>query len=534
MRRTLFLKFLVLTLAIGTVIAAIVLSIYAAQRRDQMMGELSAEVATLATRLARPLATAAAENPVRARDLLGVFAGLPYVICVDFFPSAQGSPVSWPPIGCGRMRAGEDLLIPALGAGPEARYDIRLDRDTLAEIMWRDFTVLVALALAVGIAVLLAAAIVFQRIINRPLRQLVRAMTRFEVENVPERVDWDTNDEIGEVAGRYNAMLDREVSRVAELEERREELARLVDRVAEARDAAQLERDKAEQALVDLKAAQERLVQTEKMASLGQLTAGVAHEIKNPLNFVNNFASLSRELLDELQTVIRPAVDTLEEDARDDAADLLETLDTNLSKVAEHGGRADRIIKNMLLHSRQGPGTRSRTEVNHLVEESLGLAYHGVRAEKRDFQVDIVKQLDPAAGVIEGYPQELLRVLVNLFSNSFYAMGERRAREPDAAFEPRLTVTTEDRGEAVLIRVHDNGSGIPAAVGKKLFTPFFTTKPPGEGTGLGLSLSHDIVVKQHGGTLDVASEEGSYTEFTITLPRQTAEAEPAGAAEAAS
>ncbi|MEZ5904433.1 MAG: ATP-binding protein [Geminicoccaceae bacterium] len=534
MRRTLFLKFLALTLAIGAVIGAVIMVIHAGQRRDQMMGELSAEVATLATRLARPLAAEAGENPVRARDLLGVFAGLPYVICVDFFPTADGPPVSWPPIGCGRMRAGEDLMIPALGAGPEAHYAIRLDRDALDEIMWGDFVVLVALALAVGIAVLLAAAIVFQRIINRPLRQLVRAMTRFEVENVPERVDWKTTDEIGEVAGRYNAMLDREVDRVAELEERREELARLVDRLGEARDAARLERDKAEQALADLKAAQDRLVQAEKMASLGQLTAGVAHEIKNPLNFVNNFASLSRELLEELQTVIDPAVATLDEDARDDAKDLLETLDMNLGKVAEHGGRADRIIKNMLLHSRQGPGTRSRTEVNHLVEESLGLAYHGARAEKRDFQIHLVKHLDPAAGAIDGYPQELQRVLVNLFSNSFYAVGERRGREPAGGFEPTLTVTTEDRGDAVAIRVHDNGSGIPDSVRKKLFTPFFTTKPPGDGTGLGLSLSHDIVVKQHGGTLDVASEPDSFTEFTITLPRHSAEAERAGTAEAAS
>jgi GAF domain-containing protein len=269
--------------------------------------------------------------------------------------------------------------------------------------------------------------------------------------------------------------------------------------------------------LDDLRKAQDRLIQSEKLASLGQLTAGIAHEIKNPLNFVNNFSALSRELVGELADVIKAA--PLDDARREEAEELIGTIDANLDKVVQHGRRADSIVKNMLLHSREGSGERSATNVNAMVEEALNLAYHGARAEKPGFNVTIVKSLDPNAGTAEVYTQEMTRVLLNLISNGFYATTKRQLAGADGAYEPTLTATTRDLGRSVEIAIRDNGTGIPEEVKAKMFNPFFTTKPAGEGTGLGLSLSHDIVVKQHGGTLEVSTEPGAYTQFTIALPR---------------
>jgi two-component system, NtrC family, sensor kinase len=269
--------------------------------------------------------------------------------------------------------------------------------------------------------------------------------------------------------------------------------------------------------LDDLRTAQDRLVQTEKLASLGQLTAGIAHEIKNPLNFVNNFAALSAELTDELNDVLKPAV--LDETIRAEVDELTSTLKDNLGKVVQHGKRADSIVKNMLLHSREGTGEHRPTDINALVDESLNLAYHGARAEKPHFNVTLQRNFDPEAGMIEVFPQEITRVLLNLISNGFYAVSKRKSDNGDGSFEPAVTATTKGRGDHVEIRIRDNGTGIPADVKEKMFNPFFTTKPAGEGTGLGLSMSHDIIVKQHGGTIDVDTLQGEFTEFTIVLPR---------------
>ncbi len=281
----------------------------------------------------------------------------------------------------------------------------------------------------------------------------------------------------------------------------------------------QARRRELEQSLDNLRLTQDRLVQTEKLASLGQLTAGIAHEIKNPLNFVNNFASLSRELIDELKEALAEA--PLEPQARIDVEELMTMLDSNLDKVAHHGKRADSIVRNMLLHSREGAGEHSSFDVNHLVEEALNLAYHGARAEKPNFNVAIVKRLDPEAGAIDGHAQELTRVLLNLVGNGFYATAKRKGAE-QSGYEPTITATTRTLGDRVEILIRDNGTGIPDEVKAKMFNPFFTTKPAGEGTGLGLSLSHDIIVKQHGGTIDVNTESGAFTEFVITLPRALA------------
>ena len=269
-----------------------------------------------------------------------------------------------------------------------------------------------------------------------------------------------------------------------------------------------------------LRATQDRLVQTEKLASLGQLTAGIAHEIKNPLNFVNNFSAVSVELIDELREALARA--SLAPQLRGEISEISDMLQDNLDKVVQHGKRADSIVKNMLLHSRQGSGEHQPADINTVVEESLNLAYHGARAEKQDFNVTLEKSFDPAAGEVDMFPQEITRVLLNLISNGFYAATKRKLEANGRDYEPTLAVLTKNLGESVEIKIHDNGTGIPAEVKEKMFNPFFTTKPPGEGTGLGLSLSYDIIVKQHAGSIEVDTQPGQFTEFRIILPRRAA------------
>jgi len=273
------------------------------------------------------------------------------------------------------------------------------------------------------------------------------------------------------------------------------------------------------QSLDDLRTAQDRLIQTEKLASLGQLTAGIAHEIKNPLNFVNNFSAVSAELIDELNDALKAAA--LDDKTREEIDELTGMLKGNLEKVVQHGKRADSIVKNMLLHSREGSGEHRPVDINAIVEESLNLAYHGARAERSGFNITLKHELDPAAGMVDLYPQEITRVFLNLISNGFYAATKRKQTAGDG-FEPTLSAMTKNLGNSVEIRIRDNGTGIPSQVREKMFNPFFTTKPAGEGTGLGLSMSHDIVVKQHGGKIDVDTEPGVFTEFIITLPRKLA------------
>ena len=276
-------------------------------------------------------------------------------------------------------------------------------------------------------------------------------------------------------------------------------------------------RDAAESALRELKSAQDRLVQTEKLASLGQLTAGIAHEIKNPLDFVNNFSAVSVELIDELREALGGA--QLDSKLRAEIIEIADTLQGNLDKVVQHGKRADAIVKNMLLHSRQGSGEHRPVDINALVDESLNLAYHGARAEKRGFNITMERSFDPAAGEVDLFPQEITRVLLNLISNGFYAATKRKAETNGGNYEPTLAAATKTLGDSVEIRIRDNGTGIPPEVKEKLFNPFFTTKPAGEGTGLGLSISHDIIVKQHGGSIEVDTQLGEFTEFRIVLPR---------------
>jgi two-component system NtrC family sensor kinase len=278
-------------------------------------------------------------------------------------------------------------------------------------------------------------------------------------------------------------------------------------------------RDAAEAAYRDLKAAQASLIQAEKMASLGQLTAGIAHEIKNPLNFVNNFAGLSVELLDELKETAAPAITALYDDKRAEVDETIDMLTGNLEKIAEHGRRADNIVKSMLEHSRGSSGERRSVDLNGLIEEALNLAYHGARAQNTSFNITLERDFVDAITPIELVPQDITRVCLNLIGNGFYAATKRQKEGSDTKFQPILKVTTRDLGDAVEIRVRDNGIGISPDIKDKLFQPFFTTKPTGEGTGLGLSISYDIVTQQHGGTISVDSRVGESTEFTVRLPR---------------
>jgi signal transduction histidine kinase len=272
--------------------------------------------------------------------------------------------------------------------------------------------------------------------------------------------------------------------------------------------------------LEELRTTQDRLVQTQKLALLGQLTAGIAHEIKNPLNFVNNFSGISAELIGELQDTLKGM--PLDDKARTEINELTDTLKSNFDKVVHHGRRADAIVKNMLQHSREGSGEHRVIDINALVEESLNLAWHGARAETQGFEVKLKQSFDPAAGTADVFPQDIRRALLNLIANGFYAATRRRAETNGGDYEPTLTASTKDLGDRVEVRIRDNGTGMTPDVKEKMFNPFFTTKPTGEGTGLGLSISHDVIVKQHAGAIEVDTQPGEFTEIRIVLPRTPA------------
>ena len=277
-----------------------------------------------------------------------------------------------------------------------------------------------------------------------------------------------------------------------------------------------LQRHKAEKALTELKATQTQLIQKEKLASLGELTAGIAHEIQNPLNFVNNFSELSVELAKELKVERLKVREERDEELENE---LVDDLIQNQEKINHHGKRASSIVKGMLEHSRQSTGERQLTDINQLTDEYLRLAYHGFRAKDNGFNSDYELVSDANLPNIEVVPQEIGRVLLNLINNAFYAVNER-AKQGEVDYQPNVTVSTQAVDNQLEIRIQDNGMGIPDRIKSKIFQPFFTTKPTGEGTGLGLSLAYDIVTKGHGGTLEVETKEGEGTTFIVKLPIQ--------------
>lgn len=302
--------------------------------------------------------------------------------------------------------------------------------------------------------------------------------------------------------------------------------AQLEIQVAERTAEISKQKEELEEALKELKATQSQLIHAEKMASLGELTAGIAHEIQNPLNFVNNFSEVSVELVDEILEAKKKkqeARDKILEGDIDESEDLedeiLEDIKQNLEKIQQHGKRADSIVKGMLQHSRSGTGEKEITDINELVNEFLKLSYHGLRAKDKSFNADFQLDLEPGLPMIAVMPQEISRVLLNLMNNAFYAVTEK-AKKDVKEYHPLLTVSTRKKGKNIEIAVKDNGNGIPAHLKDKIFQPFFTTKPTGQGTGLGLSLSYDIV-KAHGGNITVSSQEEFGTVFTIELPHDS-------------
>jgi C4-dicarboxylate-specific signal transduction histidine kinase len=282
------------------------------------------------------------------------------------------------------------------------------------------------------------------------------------------------------------------------------------NKVNDQRVAIEQQAHKLSRAIASLKETQSRLVNSEKLASLGELTAGIAHEIKNPLNFVTNFSELNMELINDFEA--EAAAGNTEEAIR-----LAKDIKENLQKIAYHSNRADSIVKNMLQHSRKGTGQKQPTDINALIDEYFRLSYQGVRAKDKDFNTAIKVELDETIESINVVPQDIGRVLLNMFTNAFYSVNQKK-KQAGKAYEPCVTVSTQKETGSIAIRIRDNGVGITQKAMTKIFQPFFTTKPTGEGVGLGLSLSHDIITKGHGGMMNVESGEGEFAEFIIHLP----------------
>ena len=280
--------------------------------------------------------------------------------------------------------------------------------------------------------------------------------------------------------------------------------------VAERTAELTMQKEELEHALAELKSTQAQLIQSEKMASLGELTAGIAHEIQNPLNFVNNFSEVSGELLEEMQT-------ELDAGNKEEAFNIAADVKQNLEKIIYHGKRADAIVKGMLQHSRNSSDKKEPVDISALVDEYLRLSYHGLRAKDKSFNAALNTDFDEHTGKINIVPQDIGRVLLNLFTNSFYSVSAKK-KNLGTDYEPAVWVSTKREGNKVIIKVRDNGTGIPQKVVDKIYQPFFTTKPTGEGTGLGLSLSYDIITKVHGGTITAETKENEFAEFTIELP----------------
>jgi len=367
-----------------------------------------------------------------------------------------------------------------------------------------------------GILILLAVVVLISRTITRPLRRLARAASHFAQGNFDIVLPViKSHDEIGRLNQSFITMQSALAQTIGELKDASEQLQeynRTLEQKVDER-TAELRRKNEE-----LVAAQAQLVQSEKMASLGQLTAGIAHEIKNPLNFVNNFAELTVDLASELGEELGKMEADIPQRDREYLCGLVEDIGSNARKINDHGKRADSIVKGMLLHSRGKSGDRQPTDINALLAEYVNLGYHGMRAQDNSFNLKIEADYDATLGLVNVVPQNLSRVFLNIINNACYSTHQKKKELKDAYF-PVLSVQTRNLEDRVEIRIRDNGVGIPREILDKVFQPFFTTKPAGQGTGLGLSLSYDIVVQEHRGELRVDSEVGSHAEFVIVLPK---------------
>ena len=341
----------------------------------------------------------------------------------------------------------------------------------------------------------------------KPLENLMKGIEKANQGNLEVEVPYGMLDEIGVVTNNFNLMVKSLKQSQNQLTAHANTLEQQVaDRTSELRNS-----------LNDLKSTQAQLIQSEKMASLGELTAGIAHEIQNPLNFVNNFSEVNTELIGELKRERSKVKNERNEELENE---LLNDIAENEEKINLHGKRAEAIVKGMLQHSRASTGVKESTNINKLTDEYLRLSYQGLHAKDKEFNADIITEFDESIGNINIIPQDIGRVLLNLYNNAFYVVNEK-SKQNIAGYEPTVEVNTKKEGNKILISVKDNGNGIPEKIKEKIFQPFFTTKPTGQGIGLGLSLSYDIVTKGHDGTLEVLSSEENGSEFIITLPFKT-------------
>lgn len=416
------------------------------------------------------------------------------------------------------------LFTPRVGTEPQnigtlrVAYSANSVEEQRLERLYFTLTMAAVMTLiAVGGAVL-----ALRTAVKQPLGLFLDSIQQTRGGDEDQSFEWDHDDEIGKLASAYNELQSSQIKFRNELADIRDQLEiRVSERTKDLQDReAQLvrARDEAEGALDSLQKTQQQLIESEKLASLGQLTAGIAHEIKNPLNFVNNFADLSRDLLTELLKEIDEVKAKLPADSVTALDDVSKMLTTNLSKITEHGQRADSIVKNMLAHSREAPDAKAPTDLNKLAKEAMALVYHGLRAEKLGFNINMELDLDPDMPVVPCYPQELQRAIMNILMNGMQATSKHHTGLGDASkatVEIRTKATPDGHAE---IEIFDNGPGISRGLESQIYNPFFTTKPAGEGTGLGLSMSYDIVFGRHGGEIVLESTEGEFTKFLIRIP----------------
>ena len=353
--------------------------------------------------------------------------------------------------------------------------------------------------------------------ISRPLWSLTRTANELARGDfaAAENITVTSQDELGVLSHAFTQMSRQLKVSYDQLEDYSKTLEHKVDE--RTRELTQ-KNEQLEDTLGKLQEAQKQIIVQEKLASLGALTAGIAHEIKNPLNFVNNFAELSIDLVQEIREVLEEQKAKLDEETLDDLQDVLGDLEMNATKINEHGKRADSIVRSMLEHSRGTPGEKQTVDLNAVLDEYVNLAYHGMRAQDSSFNVTLETDYDSSIGEMEVVPQDISRAILNILNNACHAADEK-ARESDDGFSPTIWVRSKSLDDQVEIRIKDNGKGIPKHVQESIFEPFFTTKPTGKGTGLGLSITYDIIVQEHAGALRFETEEGEYTEFVINLPK---------------
>jgi signal transduction histidine kinase len=385
----------------------------------------------------------------------------------------------------------------------EKLIEVLLEEELEAEVILNEAGLLqkkiIAISTILSVAIATLLAIFTSREISRPIQALTRVVRRTTDEsNFDLQASVNSTDEVRILATSFNKLIQRVKQLLAAQKERTTQL---------------------QQTLEQLKITQTQMIAQEKLASLGTLTAGIAHEIRNPLNFVNNFSELSIELIQELSEELEGQKSRLEPEAIAYCEEILSDLESNAKKIHHHGNRAESIVQNMLLHSRGGKGQWTQSDLNAILEEAVNLAYHGMRAKDPSFNVTFAKDYDETINPIVIVPQAISRVFLNIISNGCYAVREKQQKLGEG-FSPKIDLTTRNFGEKVEIRIRDNGLGMSSEVREKIFNHFFTTKPTGEGTGLGLSLSYEIIVKQHQGELDVISEPGNYAEFILVLPNQ--------------